>query len=130
MAVHLSLEWLFCQRTLLVNANINLMSFLTLGAGEVLGISGLLGSGRTSLAKALFGLVRADSGEIKLADKTIPLGDPIAATQAGIGYVPEDRLTEGLFLTQSIVRNVAVGRLDSHTSKGFLNLPSLAVIHH
>lgn len=98
----------------------------SLRAGEVLGISGLLGSGRTSLAKALFGLVRADSGRIELANTAIPLGDPVAATQAGIGYVPEDRLTEGLFLTQSIVRNVAVGRLDSHTTNGFLNLPSLA----
>ncbi len=97
----------------------------SLGTGEVLGISGLLGSGRTSLAKALFGLVKADSGTIKLADTSIALGNPLAATQAGIGYVPEDRLTEGLFLTQSIVRNVAVGRLDSHTSKGFLNLQSL-----
>lgn len=97
----------------------------TLAAGEVLGISGLLGSGRTSLAKALFGLVRADSGNIRLSDTPIPLGDPVAATHAGIGYVPEDRLTEGLFLTQSIVRNVAVGRLESHTSNGFLNLPTL-----
>ncbi|MFK8080937.1 MAG: sugar ABC transporter ATP-binding protein [Granulosicoccus sp.] len=96
-----------------------------LGAGEVLGVSGLLGSGRTSLAKALFGLVRADSGSICLADQLIALGDPLAATQAGIGYVPEDRLTEGLFLTQSIVRNVAVGRLDSHVKKGFLDLSSL-----
>jgi len=98
---------------------------INLAAGEVLGVSGLLGSGRTSLAKALFGLVRADSGSITLADKPVKLGDPLAATQAGIGYVPEDRLTEGLFLTQSIVRNVAVGRLDSHVRKGFLNLPSL-----
>lgn len=97
----------------------------TLGTGEVLGISGLLGSGRTSLAKTLFGLVKANSGSIKLADTDIALGDPLAATQAGIGYVPEDRLTEGLFLTQSIVRNVSVGRLDSHTSKGFLNLQTL-----
>ena len=97
----------------------------SLASGEVLGISGLLGSGRTSLAKALFGLVRADSGSISLLDTPIPSGDPVAATQAGIGYVPEDRLTEGLFLTQSIVRNVAVGRLDAHSSKGFLNIPSM-----
>ena len=97
-----------------------------LKAGEVLGISGLLGSGRTSLAKALFGLVEPDHGTITLAGEAIPLGDPIAATKAGIGYVPEDRLTEGLFLTQSIIRNVAVGRLDHHQKpSGFLNLGSL-----
>lgn len=97
----------------------------TLTAGEVLGISGLLGSGRTSLAKALFGLVKADRGTVTLDGEPIPLGDPLAATRAGIGYVPEDRLTEGLFLTQSIVRNVAVGRLDAHQRRGFLNLEAL-----
>ena len=97
-----------------------------LKAGEVLGISGVLGSGRTSLAKALFGLIAPDHGSICLSGENIPLGNPIAATQAGIGYVPEDRLTEGLFLTQSIVRNVSVGRFDHHRSGGFLDLASLA----
>jgi len=97
----------------------------TLAAGEVLGISGLLGSGRTSLAKALFGLVRPDEGSVSLSGRPLALGDPLAATHAGIGYVPEDRLTEGLFLTQSIVRNVAVGRLDAHARRGFLDLPAL-----
>jgi simple sugar transport system ATP-binding protein len=93
--------------------------------GEVLGITGLLGSGRTSLAKALFGLVKPDSGSITLDGKPVPLGDPIAAAACQIGYVPEDRLTEGLFLTQSIVRNVAIGRLDKHSRRGFLDRQAL-----
>lgn len=93
--------------------------------GEVLGITGLLGSGRTSLAKALFGLVTPDKGQINLNGRPIPLGDPIAAASSQIGYVPEDRLTEGLFLTQSIIRNVAIGRLDHHDKHGFLDLPAL-----
>lgn len=94
--------------------------------GEVLGITGLLGSGRTSLAKALFGLVAPDRGSISVDDKDVPTGDPIAASLAHIGYVPEDRLTEGLFLSQSIVRNVAIGRLDEHVNgRGFLNMGSL-----
>jgi simple sugar transport system ATP-binding protein len=93
--------------------------------GEVLGITGLLGSGRTSLAKALFGLVTPDSGSILLDGGPIPLGDPIAAAAAGVGYVPEDRLTEGLFLTQSILRNVAIGRLDDHGRGGLLDRRSL-----
>jgi simple sugar transport system ATP-binding protein len=93
--------------------------------GEVLGITGLLGSGRTSLAKALFGLVTPDSGTITLDGGPIPLGDPIAAAAAGVGYVPEDRLTEGLFLTQSILRNVSIGRLDEHTRGGLLDRRSL-----
>jgi simple sugar transport system ATP-binding protein len=78
------------------------------------------------LAKALFGLVAADQGTISISGKNIPVGNPIAAMNAGVGYVPEDRLTEGLFLTQSIIRNVAVGRLDHHRkASGFLNLASL-----
>jgi simple sugar transport system ATP-binding protein len=86
----------------------------TLHAGEVLGISGLLGSGRTALAKALFGLVAPEVGSITLDGRAVRRGDPVDAAAAGIGYVPEDRLTEGLFLTQSIVQNIAVGRLDAH----------------
>ncbi|MGB3408326.1 MAG: ATP-binding cassette domain-containing protein, partial [Jannaschia sp.] len=96
-----------------------------LRAGEVLGIAGLLGSGRTTLAKALFGLARPDRGTIMLDGIDIPLGDPIAAAAAGIGYVPEDRLTEGLFLEQSIAHNVAVGRLEAHAPGGVLNLSAL-----
>ena len=94
--------------------------------GEVLGITGLLGSGRTSLAKALFGLVTPEFGTIEVDGRPVPLGDPIAAAEARIGYVPEDRLTEGLFLTQSILRNVAVGRLNIHERGGFLDRRALA----
>lgn len=96
-----------------------------LRAGEVLGISGLLGSGRTALAKALFGLVAPGGGSIRLAGQGVRLGDPLAAVRAGIGYVPEDRLTEGLFLTQSIARNVGIGRLEAHDRAGFLDLAGL-----
>jgi simple sugar transport system ATP-binding protein len=96
-----------------------------LHAGEVLGIAGLLGSGRTGLAKALFGLVTPDSGTVTLDGRPVPLGNSIAAAGAGIGYVPEDRLTEGLFLTQSIARNVAIGRLDAHARGPLLDLAGL-----
>jgi simple sugar transport system ATP-binding protein len=97
-----------------------------LRAGEVLGISGLLGSGRTALAKALFGLARPDTGRVTLEGREVPVGDPLRAAEAGIGYVPEDRLTEGLFLTQSILRNVAVGRVDAHSRGPLLDLGSLS----
>lgn len=98
----------------------------TLHAGEVLGVSGLLGSGRTALAKALFGLVAPERGTITLDGREVVRGDPISAAAAGIGYVPEDRLTEGLFLTQSIVQNIAIGRLDAHSrAAGVLDLPAL-----
>jgi simple sugar transport system ATP-binding protein len=98
---------------------------LNLRAGEVLGVAGLMGSGRTTLAKALFGLVHPDQGQLTLNGKHIPLGDPIAAAAAGIGYVPEDRLTEGLFLEQSISHNIAIGRFDAHSHSGVLDLQSL-----
>lgn len=98
----------------------------TLHAGEVLGIAGLLGSGRTALAKALFGLAAPDAGTITLDGSAVPLGNPVAAAVAGVGYVPEDRLTEGLFLTQSIARNIAIGRTGAHDrGAGVLDLPSL-----
>lgn len=84
--------------------------------GEVLGIAGLLGSGRTALAKTLFGLSPADRGTVRVESRPVHLRSPGDARAAGIGYVPEDRLTEGLFLSQSIERNVAVGRLDAFAS--------------
>jgi len=96
-----------------------------LKAGEILGLSGLLGSGRTSVAKALFGLVAPDQGRITVDGKDVPIGNPQAASEARIGYVPEDRLTEGLFLSQSILRNVAIGRLDAHTRRGVLDMGGL-----
>jgi simple sugar transport system ATP-binding protein len=84
----------------------------SLRAGEVLGITGLLGSGRTALAKALFGLAPADRGRILVAGHPVRVASPPDAIRLGIGYVPADRLTEGLFLPQSIARNIAVGSLD------------------
>jgi simple sugar transport system ATP-binding protein len=80
--------------------------------GEILGITGLLGSGRTELAMALFGLFPADQGSILLDGKEIQIHDPVDALKNGIGYVPEDRLLEGLFLDHSIKNNVAISNLD------------------
>jgi simple sugar transport system ATP-binding protein len=84
----------------------------SLRAGEVLGITGLLGSGRTALANALFGLAPADQGRIIVAGEAVRITSPADAMRLGIGYVPADRLTEGLFLPQSIGRNIAVGSLE------------------
>jgi len=75
-------------------------------AGEVLGITGLLGSGRSEIAEALFGMGRFSSGSVLIKGKKIKLKGPRDAVAAGIGYVPQDRLTQGLFLNQSIMKNV------------------------
>jgi len=79
--------------------------------GEILGITGLLGSGRTELALALFGLEKPTAGEIILNGAPVHIKSPIAAQKLRIGYVPEDRLTEGLCLAQPIADNIALSSL-------------------
>jgi simple sugar transport system ATP-binding protein len=81
-------------------------------AGEILGITGLLGSGRTELALALFGMLPIDSGTIAIDGKVVRIGSTKDAIANGIGYVPEDRLSQGLFLEQSIGKNIIVRTID------------------
>jgi simple sugar transport system ATP-binding protein len=80
--------------------------------GEVLGITGLLGSGRTELALSLFGEMPADSGKTYLEGREISIGSIQDALRHRIGYVPEDRIHEGLFLQQSIRNNIVVRIID------------------
>lgn len=92
-----------------------------LAAGEVLGIAGLMGAGRTALARGLFGLPPADGGTISIAGSGVRLVSAGDAIRAGIGYVSEDRLSEGLFLDFSIEDNIAVRALDRiRTSGGWI----------
>jgi simple sugar transport system ATP-binding protein len=90
----------------------------SIAPGEILGITGLLGSGRTELAEAIFGQYPIDSGEIIVEGKSIFLNSSSAAIKAGIGYVPPDRLTQGLFLDQSILRNLIAVGIDQHQGRG------------
>lgn len=85
--------------------------------GEILGITGQLGSGRTELSLALFGLLKPISGQILVDGKEEQIGDVAQAEKLGIALVPEDRLTEGLFLPQSIIRNITVSILDKLANK-------------
>lgn len=80
--------------------------------GEILGLTGLLGCGRTELALALFGMYPTSRGTITVDGQPITIRTTTDAIQQGIGYIPEDRLTEGLFLEQSIGRNIVVRTLD------------------
>ncbi|MGN7737044.1 sugar ABC transporter ATP-binding protein [Ensifer sp. 22564] len=73
--------------------------------GEILGITGLADSGRNELAMALTGVAPASGGAVKLDGKTVSVRSPAKAIEQGIGYVPEDRLAEGLFLDKSILEN-------------------------
>jgi simple sugar transport system ATP-binding protein len=80
--------------------------------GEIVGITGLLGSGRTKLALALFGLKPPDSGKIYIEGRLTEIRSVRDAIENGIGYVPEDRLLEGLCLQQSIGRNIIISIIE------------------
>lgn len=90
----------------------------TLHEGEILGITGQLGSGRTELSLALSGMLKPTQGKIKLEGNDVHFKNVDQAQKNGISLVPEDRLTEGLFLPQSIADNITVTSLDSISQKG------------
>lgn len=90
--------------------------------GEILGITGQLGSGRTELAMSLFGLQKLDKGEIMIRGMRRRIENARQAQKLGLAYVPEDRLTEGLFMPQSLTNNEIVTHLKDVSSKaGFLD---------
>jgi rhamnose transport system ATP-binding protein len=81
---------------------------LTVRAGEILGMAGLVGAGRTELARILFGITPASSGSIRLHGKTISIGNPQDAIAQGIAYVPEDRRKHGVILDLPIAHNITM----------------------
>jgi rhamnose transport system ATP-binding protein len=85
---------------------------LTVREGEILGIAGLVGSGRTELALTLFGITPATSGEILVDGKPVVIDGPRAARDLGIAYIPEDRGLQGLIRTQTLRENVSLPVLD------------------
>ena len=85
---------------------------LTVRPGEILGITGRLGAGRTELALSLFGMNPPDSGDILIDGERVLLRDNCAAIKAGIGYASEDRLSLGLILPQTVADNTVVSVLD------------------
>ena len=85
--------------------------------GEILGVTGLLGSGRTELALSLFGLLKPNNGQIILNGVPVKITSPIMAQKLHIGYVPEDRLTEGLCLRQPIADNITLSSLKRLSNK-------------
>jgi simple sugar transport system ATP-binding protein len=89
----------------------------TLHKGEILGVTGLLDSGRNELALALSGISPAKLGTIRLEGAALNLQTPKDAINAGIAYVPEDRITEGLFLDKPIRDNIIVSSLQSVRNK-------------
>ena len=82
-------------------------------AGEILGFAGLVGAGRTEVARALFGVARLDSGEVLLDGKAVQVKSPAQAMRLGIAYIPEDRYEHGLVREFSIASNISLPILSS-----------------
>jgi rhamnose transport system ATP-binding protein len=89
----------------------------TVRRGEIVGLAGLVGAGRSEVARAIFGIDRRDAGTVRVSGRPLASGSPRAAMGAGIAFVPEDRRQQGLVMDMSIDHNVALaslGRLGSH----------------
>ena len=84
---------------------------LTVRTGEILGLAGLVGAGRTELAKVLFGMTPADAGEILLHGRPVTIDTPAAAIAEGIGYLPEDRRRHGVILDMPVDTNTTLAVL-------------------
>jgi simple sugar transport system ATP-binding protein len=91
---------------------------LSIMAGEIVGLCGLLGSGRTELALTLFGMRPGYTGDILIDGQPVTLRSVPTAVRHGIGYVPEDRLSEGLFFGLSIAENILSARIGTSTKLG------------
>jgi rhamnose transport system ATP-binding protein len=94
---------------------------LTVRAGEILGLAGLVGAGRTELARVLFGLTPADSGEILLRGRPVAIDRPGRAVALGLAYVPEDRRRHGVILEMSVAANASLATLRSVAVHGVLD---------
>ena len=90
-------------------------------AGEVLGVSGLMGAGRTEIMQAIFGNLPTVSGKIFIDGKEVSIKNPRQAIAAGIGFITEDRKTEGLLLEKSIAENIEIANLGKVSNKSVLS---------
>ncbi len=93
---------------------------LDVRAGEIVALAGLVGAGRSEVARAIFGIDKADAGHVEMAGKRLPGGRPLAAMRAGLGFVPEDRRQQGLVMDLSIARNVSLTRLRALSRAGLI----------
>ncbi|MBS3783314.1 MAG: sugar ABC transporter ATP-binding protein [Anaerolineae bacterium] len=94
---------------------------LTLHAGEILGVAGLVGAGRTAVAETLFGVRPAVTGEVRLNGERVRINSPGEAIKRGMGLVPEDRKQQGLFMNMTVRENIVISALDLVTRWGFLD---------
>ncbi|HHW00411.1 MAG TPA: sugar ABC transporter ATP-binding protein [Clostridiaceae bacterium] len=93
----------------------------TLHKGEILGLTGLIGAGRSEVCQAIFGIMPYDKGKVYLEGKEVKINNPLDAMKLGIGYLPEDRQKQGLVLQWEISKNITLSTLDKLCNKGWLN---------
>ena len=91
-----------------------------LRAGEIVALAGLVGAGRSEVARAIFGIDKPDAGTVEVAGARLAPGRPLAAMRAGIAFVPEDRRQQGLVMEHSILRNATLTRLRALARFGLL----------
>ena len=96
---------------------------LTVRRGEIVGLAGLVGSGRTELARTVFGLTPADSGEVFVHGRSMRIASPAAAIDAGIGYLPEDRRKHGVVPEMAVAENVTLASLRAVARAGMIDRP-------
>ncbi|MGN6727230.1 MAG: sugar ABC transporter ATP-binding protein [Tepidisphaeraceae bacterium] len=94
---------------------------LTLRAGEILGLAGLVGAGRTELARVLFGITPADAGRIVLNGHVVSIENPADAVRLGIAYLPEDRRRHGVILDMPVADNTTLAVLDRISRATWIN---------
>jgi ribose transport system ATP-binding protein len=97
---------------------------LSIRSGEILGVAGLMGSGRTELARAIFGADAAGGGRIRVAGRKLAGHGPAASIAAGLGFLTEDRKQQGLMLQRSVTENVTLTSLDDFSWLGIIDLGS------
>jgi ABC-type sugar transport system ATPase subunit len=89
--------------------------------GEILGFAGLVGAGRTETARLIFGADHRDAGQIHIDGQPVQIHSPVDAVHAGIGFVPENRATQGLVLKLPVLENVVLPTLNDHARAGWLD---------
>ena len=104
-----------CTKNFLKNISFNVRK------GEIVGFAGLVGAGRSEVMRAVFGLDAITEGEILVNGKAVRIKSPSDAIKLGLGFVPEDRKNEGLFLRMSVMKNGSIVMLDKVSNHGFIN---------
>jgi rhamnose transport system ATP-binding protein len=89
-------------------------------AGEIVALAGLVGAGRSEVARAIFGIDRTDAGHVEVSGRRLQPGRPLAAMHAGIAFVPEDRRMQGLVMDLSVARNATLTRMRALTRLGLI----------